>query len=145
MSATIVASGDASPGLEAAEHVLEAVAGPVDPAVVGVLDLAGLSRWDAGRDALVLESGAVAVAVVPVVGDKDVAAGSALSRKAAPAWSLISPLESSMATGRHWPSQTACSLEFRPPFVRPIWRGKPSACHPNLLRRPRPLARSAPF
>jgi hypothetical protein len=28
-----------------------------------------------------------------------------------------------MTKGRPWPSQTACSLEFKPPLVRPIRRG----------------------
>ena len=72
MSATIVASGDAAPVLEAAEHVLDAVADPVDLVVVGVLDLAGLARWDARPDALVFERGAVAVAVVTAVSDENV-------------------------------------------------------------------------
>ena len=43
--------------------------------VVGVLDLAGSARRNAGRDALVLERGAVAVAVLAAVGDEDVALG----------------------------------------------------------------------
>ena len=36
---------------------------------------------------------------------------------------LIWPSLSSMISGRPWPSHTACSFEFKPPFVRPIRRG----------------------
>lgn len=75
LGATVVAGGDAAPVLETAEHVLDLVAEFVERAVVGVLDLAGLARRDAGRDVLVLEHGAVAVAVVALVGDENVGLG----------------------------------------------------------------------
>ena len=75
MGATIVAGGDAAPVLEAAEHVLDLVADLVERAVVAVLDLAGLSRRDARRDALVLEGGTIAVAVVTLVGDENLGLG----------------------------------------------------------------------
>lgn len=75
MGATIVAGGDSTPVLEAAEHVLDLVANPIERAVVAVLDLAGPARRDAGRDALVLERGPIAVAVVALVGDKNVGLG----------------------------------------------------------------------
>ena len=75
MGATIVASGDSTPVLEAAEHVLDLVSNPIERAVVAVLDLAGLARRDAGSDALVLERGPIAVAVVALVGDVNVGLG----------------------------------------------------------------------
>ena len=75
MGAPIIAGGDAAPVLEAAEHVLDLMADLVERAVVAVLDLAGFSRRDAGRDALVLERGPIAVAVVALVGDKNVGLG----------------------------------------------------------------------
>ena len=80
MGATIVAGGDAAPVFEAAEYVLDLVAELVDRAVVGMLDLAGLARRDAGFDSLVLEGGAVAVAVVAAVGDEDVGLGQSVEQ-----------------------------------------------------------------
>ena len=45
-------------------------------------------------------------------------------RMAAPLSSLTCPSVSKSRTGRPCPSQTIWSLEFRPPFVRPIRRGE---------------------
>ena len=53
----------------------------------------------------------------------------------APARSCICPSLSSMTRGRRCSSQTACSLEFKPPFVRPMRRG----AAPFAQRRGSPL------
>ena len=52
-----------------------------------------------------------------------VAGGSASSTSRAPLWSLIWPSVSSRMMGWPSPSQTAWSLEFSPPLVRPMRRG----------------------
>jgi hypothetical protein len=44
------------------------------------------------------------------------AGGSSGTRMFVPFWSFICPAESSMTTGRPWPSQTAASFAFSPPW-----------------------------
>ena len=51
------------------------------------------------------------------------AGGRASNINLAPLWSFIWPSVSSRTKGRPFSSTTAWSLEFRPPFVRPIRRG----------------------
>jgi hypothetical protein len=51
--------------------------------------------------------------------------GNAGRISAAPLWSFICPSVSNRTSGRPLPSQTACSLEFSPPLVRPMQPGAP--------------------
>lgn len=55
MSASVVSGVDASPVLEASEHVLDPVALAVECAIIIMLDAMLCMRRDAGRDALVDE------------------------------------------------------------------------------------------
>ena len=117
-----IACGDASPVLEAAEHVLDLVALVVERLVVREGDFPALGRGDAGRD--------------PLGPRGPPGRGGCRSRNPRSGWKppggrrgrggppcgRSSGAESNRMTGRPWPSQTACSLEFKPPFVRPIWR-----------------------
>ena len=57
------------------------------------------------------------------VGDEAIGFGQASSTSRAPLWSLISPSESNMMSGRPSSSQTTWSFEFNPPLVRPMRRG----------------------
>lgn len=59
----------------------------------------------------------------PLSASKALAFGKAPVMRAAPLQSLMGPSPSRMTNARPWPSQTACSFEFGPIFVRPIRRG----------------------
>jgi hypothetical protein len=49
---SVITCGDPAPILEFGEHVFDPVALPVERAIIGVLQLAGLARRDAGHDPL---------------------------------------------------------------------------------------------
>ena len=123
MGATVATGVDAPPVLESSEHVLDSVVLFVEDGVMGDGDFPVGLRRDAGGDFALSERMAEPVGVVAPVGEEFLGLGKAGSISAAPLKSLIWPSLSNMTSGRPSLSQTACSLEFGPPLVRPISRG----------------------
>lgn len=66
--------------------------------------------------------------IIPPSARKMPSSGRRCWRMAAPLQSLTCPSVSKSRTGRPCPSQTAWSLEFNPPFVRPMRRAEPPFC-----------------
>jgi hypothetical protein len=67
VGASIVAHRDAAPILETTKRVLDAVALPIQSFVVGQHDLARPGRWDAWRDAALIQRRSKPVTVVATV------------------------------------------------------------------------------
>lgn len=72
---SIIASVDASPVLEACEHVFDAVALPEEDRVIGILYLAKRMRRDAGVDTALGEGLAEPTAVIGPIAKQDAALG----------------------------------------------------------------------
>lgn len=70
VSASVVSGVDASPVLEAGEHVLDPVALPIEQRIIAVLDTVLGMRRDAGRDALADERLAEASGTVGPIGQQ---------------------------------------------------------------------------
>ncbi len=126
MGAAVIACGDASPVRELGEPVLDLVALAVDRFVIFQRLLAVFYRWDTGGGALLGQAMAEPVTVVvAAIGDQRAACGMrGRSARAPPLWSLTCPAVRCSKIGFPASSQTACSLKFRPPSVRPRQREK---------------------
>ena len=70
MGAAVVAGVDASPVLEASEHVLDLVTAAVEVGIVGMLDPAGALRRDAWGDAPIGERPTEPERVIRTVGEQ---------------------------------------------------------------------------
>ena len=123
MGAPIVVHGNPSPVLQPAKHDFDAVSLAIERCVVRMLDLAVLSRWNAGRGATRGKRGTEPITVIATVCN-ELLAGRQMIRHQARA-PMVTHLAFRQQHGnwRSLPSHTACSLEFSPPLVRPIRRG----------------------
>ena len=114
----VVSGVNAPPVFEASEHVFDSVALLIEGCVMGDRNFSiGFGR-DAGQR--ITEP----VCIVAPAARSSLVLGTSDSISAAPLKSLISPSLSSITSGRPLPSQTARSLEFKPPLVRPIRLGR---------------------
>src|SRR5450631_3246441 len=104
------------------EHVLDLVALSIQSLAVGSGQTALGLRWNAKRDAAFGESLSECITIIALVGNKRLGVGQHWIDRAGPLWSLICLSVRRKITGRPAPSQTACGLEFSPPFVRPMRR-----------------------
>jgi hypothetical protein len=118
----IVSCSDTPPVLEFGGQVLDFMTMAIEALVVVELRFAAFGRRNTGRDALGFERLAEPVAVIASVAIRVEAAGGVTRISRAPLGPLIWPSVSSMTSGFPAPSQTTGSLEFSPPFVRPIRR-----------------------
>lgn len=120
--AAVVASGDAAPIRQTAEHDLDAAARPVAALVVSDRLIARSAARDAGLDALGFQGVPEPIGVITTVAKQPCAFGRSSSKAAAPVYSLTCPAVMKKLNGRPSASLTACSLVFMPPFVWPIRR-----------------------
>ena len=70
MRAAVIAHGDAAPVLEAAEHIFDLVALPVERLAIRVLDLTVVSRRNTGGDTLADQGGTEAIAVIAAISEQ---------------------------------------------------------------------------
>lgn len=114
---------DVVPVLKASGRDLDATALFVQ-GLMGKWVGSGSLRRDTGGDVPLCPVQRKWVAVAAVVGDQLPCLGQQGRRMPAPFWSFICPSESVIAIGP-WPRQTAWSLEFSLPLVRPMHRPEP--------------------
>ena len=100
------------------------VALAVECLVVGIRDFRLLFDGMQGSMPLATNAWRNAALSQPRSAMRDLAGGRATCTRLAPLWSLIWPSESSVMIGRPVSSQTVWSLEFSPPLMRPIRRGR---------------------
>ena len=122
MSASVVSGGDAPPILDPAKHVLDTISLPIEDFVVVGRVASLLAWWNAGRNPLVFQSVAKPVGVIAAICQQ--LSGFRQTIEQVPGTLVVAGLArgEEKQQGPASPSVTACSLEFRPPFVRPIQR-----------------------